>query len=84
MSDTPETDAHEYEFVNHDDCAGETLRRCHDGHDVSWDDNYNGPAVPSARARKLERELYEARKLAKQYRDQLADRSLLPLPWENA
>ncbi len=53
---TPETDAHEYHFENHDPSAGESLFRCHDGRNVAWDDDYAGPAVPATLARKLERE----------------------------
>ena len=78
---TPETDQHEYEFVNHDDCAGETLRRCHDGHDVAWDNEYNGPAVPSTLARKLERERDEARDEAESLRNLFEHNR--ELPWEN-
>ncbi len=53
---TPETDAHEYHFENHDPSAGESLIRRHDGRDVAWDDGYDGTAVPATLARKLERE----------------------------
>lgn len=84
---TPETDAYEYEFVNHDDCAGETLRRCHDGQDVAWDDNYNGPAVPSTLARKLERERDEARQVAAEWRSNAQNGwdggHKDSFPWEN-
>jgi hypothetical protein len=58
MSDrpTPETDAMEYRFINHDSCAGESLERVIDDKDVTWDEVFRGDACPSDFARRLERQ----------------------------
>lgn len=53
---TPETDAMEYRFINHDSCAGESLERVADDKDVTWEDGFRGDAVPSDFARCLERQ----------------------------
>ena len=57
---TPRTDAKEYYFVNHDDSAGESIKRVSDRQDVSWNDEFQGFSVPSKFARELETELAES------------------------